>query len=90
MKTQHLESAGNDSVNSCVESSQLNFSLQLSGSGCPVRSKALAVTAPRSKELNQPHVIAAIHQLLKVAVRQLNHVLRITSLNKANTNYKSD
>lgn len=73
-------SAGIDSVYSGINSSQLDFALELSGSLSPVGSEVLAMTAPRGKELHEPHVIALQYQLLKIAVCQLNDVLRISSL----------
>lgn len=73
-------SAGIDSVYSGINSSQLDFALELTGSFGPVGSEVLAMTAPRGKELHKPHVIALQHQLLKVAVCQLDDVLRISSL----------
>lgn len=77
----YLESACHDSVNGGIQCSKFHLPLQLGGSGRPLRSETLAVAAPRSKELHQPQVITPKHQLLKVAVCQLNHVLWITALN---------
>lgn len=33
------------------------------------------MSTPGGKELHQPHVLTVEHQLVKVALRQLNHVL---------------
>jgi len=81
----YLEPAGYDGVDGSVESAQLDFALQLGGRGRPVWSEVLTVTTPRREELNEPHVIRAQHQLLKVAVGQFHDVLRITRLKTSQT-----
>lgn len=63
-------------VNSGIDSSQLDLALQFRGSSLPMRLQVLAVTTPRSKELDQPHVVRLQDQLLKVGLCQLDYVVR--------------
>ena len=71
-------STGDDSVHSGVHRGNLDLALELCGGAGPLWCQVLAVTAPRSEELDQPHVLRVHHHRVKVRVRQLDYVLDVT------------
>ena len=66
---------GQTLVDGGIDSAELDLALEFSGSLGPVGSEVLAMSAPRGKELHQPHVLRAKHQLLKVGLGQFDHLI---------------
>ncbi|KAF1748230.1 hypothetical protein GCK72_024697 [Caenorhabditis remanei] len=69
------ELIGDNSVNRGVEGSKTNFALELGCSSLPLWLKTLAVSAPWSKEFNEPDVFAVENELLEVGISELNDVV---------------
>ena len=75
--TLDLESGAKLGLNRGVNLGKLDFALQLGRSLVPLGLESLAVTTPRSVELNKPNIFGAENSGIEVSVSENNHIFVI-------------